>query len=76
MTYVCQHCGRVLTVTEQYVEVCQCPATTLDEQAVRERSKQLARQKQLTFDEARQKNKCPIRPRKDTGNGKVRNGCR
>jgi hypothetical protein len=59
-TYTCVHCGRVLSVQEPYVEVCQCAASTQAEQSLRERSKQLARQVSQTFDEARHKNKRPL----------------
>jgi len=59
--YSCPFCNKRLVVTEQYVEVCQCPESIREDQAYRERVKQLASKQKITFAEARDKNKRPIR---------------
>lgn len=60
-SYNCPHCGRSLAVSEQCVEVCQCPAAVQNDQESRERIKQHSIQTKQTFTEARQKNKMPLR---------------
>lgn len=60
-SYRCQHCHRTLSVTGDYVEVCQCPESVQEAQSLKERNKQLAHQEQISFAEARMKNKRPLR---------------
>jgi hypothetical protein len=55
------YCGKYLEVRDNYVEVCQCPESRLEEQAYKERAKQLARQNRKSFETARRENKVPLR---------------
>lgn len=64
--YRCQYCGADCVVTDTRVEVCQCEESRQAELETRERERQRTQTTKLTFDEARQRNKRPLRDNKPT----------
>lgn len=65
MTYNCPYCGKTLSSSGDYVEVCQCPEAVQHETEYRERAKALANQHKQSVEEARKQNKRPIRSKGD-----------
>lgn len=60
-SYKCPFCDRTLYVENNVVEVCQCEKSQQAELEQRERDRQFSRQSKISFDEARFKNKVPLR---------------
>lgn len=56
-TYKCPHCQRDCTVTETFAEVCQCREAVQAELELKERTRQLASSRTITFEEARKRSK-------------------
>lgn len=57
----CEYCGAVLETRGNLYVDCGCPALVQARAVEREQAKHFATAKKTTFDEARQKNKVPIR---------------
>jgi hypothetical protein len=60
-SYKCQFCDRILYVENNVVEVCQCEKSQQAELEQKERDRQFSRKSKISFDEARFRNKVPLR---------------
>jgi len=57
----CKHCGQELEQRKNIVIECHCPDAEKERALDRERNRQWQASRKITFDEARQKNKRPLR---------------
>lgn len=57
----CDYCGIILETRGNLYIDCGCPASVQARAVEREQAKHFAAAQKITFDEARQKNKVPIR---------------
>jgi|GEM_PF-5728206 len=57
----CQHCGSILEQSGHTIAECSCPESEQARLEERERMRSFQAARRPTFDEARQKNKRPVR---------------
>jgi hypothetical protein len=58
---ICEFCGDILQKEGSKIIACACPDSIQKEYAEREKAKQFNNSRKITFDEARKKNKRPLR---------------